>query len=140
MGRCPARNASCFKCNLRGHYSSQCLSKSVTAASLAETNLGAAFLGVIDTTSVQKCTAVVQLGHQPVEFKLDTGAEVTTILEQVYKTLPRVKLLKASKVLYEPSQQRLKMLGQFMALLSVEERKSYQAVFVVRDLNCRGVY
>ena len=45
-----------------------------------------------------------------------------------------VKLLKASKVLYGPTQQRLKVLGQFTALLSLEERKSYQALFVVRGL------
>ena len=68
------------------------------------------------------------------EFKLDTGAEVTAISEEVYQMLPRVKLLKASKVLYGPTQQRLKVLGQFTAQLSVEERKSNQAVFVVRGL------
>ena len=50
------------------------------------------------------------------------------------KTLPGVKLLKSSKVLYGPTHQRLKVLGQFMAQLSVEEMKSYQAVFIVRGL------
>ena len=51
---CPAGNASCFKFNRRGHYSSQCLSKSVGAASLAESRLDSAFLGVVDTTLPQK--------------------------------------------------------------------------------------
>ena len=107
---CPVRNVSCFKCNRRGHYSSQCSSKSFTAVSLAETNLDAAFLGVTDTTSAQRRSAVVQFRHQPVESKLDAGAEVTAISKQVYKTLPGVKLLKATKVLYGPTQQRIKVL------------------------------
>ena len=46
------------------------------------------------------------------EFKLDTGAAVTAILEEVFKTLPMIQLQKPSKLLSGPARQKLNVLKQ----------------------------
>ena len=84
---CPAKDAQCFKCNRKGHFGSQCLSKTVAAT---ETNLDAAYLDIVQTDCEQSWSATVQIADKPVLFKLDTGAEVTAISEQVYKTFKRI--------------------------------------------------
>ena len=57
----------------------------------------------------------VALNTKPVEFKLDTGAAVTTISEEVFKTLPTVQLQKPSKILSGSTKQKLNVMGQFKA-------------------------
>lgn len=74
------------------------------------------------------------LDSREVEFKLDTGAEVTVISETMYETLGAPLLEKPSKALYGPTHQSLKVLGQFTGTLKHQDRSSTQAVFVVRNL------
>ena len=79
-------------------------------------------------------TATVLLGATEVEFKLDTGAEVTAISEATYKKLEAVPLEKTSKALDGPTHQSLKVLGQFTGTLEHQGSSSTQTVFVVQDL------
>lgn len=68
------------------------------------------------------------------EFKLDTGAEVTAISEATYKKLDTLPLEKASNTLYGPTHQSLKVLEQFTGTLEHQGHSSTQTVFVVQDL------
>ena len=54
----------------------------------------------------QWCTTL-WIGEKPVEFKLDTGAQVTAISEQTYKQLQVGGLKKPSKTLFGPTHQGL---------------------------------
>ena len=45
---CPEKAATCYKCNRKGYFSSQCFSKTV-AASAEELSLDTAFLGVLNS-------------------------------------------------------------------------------------------
>ena len=75
--KCPARDATCHRCQRKGHYGVQCYSK--TQASLSEvTSMDTAFL---DTAFMDAVTsgaegnawlAHIQLGDQETLFKLDT--------------------------------------------------------------------
>jgi len=58
-------------------------------------------------------SATVLVGKTEVQFKLDTGAAVTAITEETYKSLKSVTLKKPSKLLYGPARQELQVLGQF---------------------------
>ena len=128
---CPAKDAQCFRCNRKGHFSSQCLSKTVAAT---ESRIDAAYLDVVQSDSEQGWSATVQVTGIPVLFKLDTGAEVTAISEEIYKTLSRVTLKKPSRVLYGPAQQPLKVQGEFTAKMSFRDKSSQETVFVVKGL------
>ena len=76
----------------------------------------------------------ILVGKHSLQFKLDTGAEVTAISYSSYRRLPGVNLSKANKVLFGPDRSNLDVVGQFTGTLAHRERKSKQTVFVVRGL------
>lgn len=62
------------------------------------------------------------------QFKLDTGAEVTAVSEETYRHIDSPgKLQKANKILYGPTRQSLKVLGQSHGRLQVKDCM-YQAL------------
>ena len=91
-----------------------------------ETNLDVLFLGAFETTTEKSWSTTVTLGDQTVQFKLDTGAEVSAISERDYScrlplcrlSLPRPKLDPPTQMRYGPTRQSLKVLGQFSSTLS----------------------
>ena len=131
--KCPARNASCHKCNRKGHFSSQCFSKTA-AVSTNELSLDAAFLGAVSSEQDTAWTCTLLIDEKEISFKLDTGAEVTAISEETYRTLGGKPLEKPSKALYGPTCQSLKVLGQFTGTLEHQKHSSPQTIFVVHGL------
>ena len=79
-------------------------------------------------------TTTLTIKEKKVNFKLDTGAEVTAISEQAYQSLTGIELQKASKVLYGPSHQALDVIGEFTEKITHQRRSVLQTIFVVRDL------
>ena len=74
------------------------------------------------------------LNNKRVEFKLDTGAEVTAASEATYKQVYGKKLEHPTRVLYGPAYQSLKVLGQFRGQLTVKDKSYQETIFVVRGL------
>ena len=74
------------------------------------------------------------MGNRSLLFKVDTGAEVTAIIESVYKDLTKIRLQKASKILHGPTNQSLQVVGQFTTKLVYGLRSTEQIVFVVKGL------
>ena len=99
------------------------------------------FLGTV-TAQVQTSSSKVGidpwmvellLNGSPVQFKIDTGADVIVLPESTFKQLSGIALQQASRSLSGPSQHSLKVCGQFTATLSqgateVEE-EMYVAAF-----------
>ena len=131
--RCPASTVTCRRCNRKGHYEAQCYSK--TVASTNEMTVDTAFLGAVSNelnSSFWHVSALV--GDKQVFFKLDTGAQVTAVNEETYRTLQLGPLKKPSKILYGPARQSLDSIGQFTTRLTCGSKSSKQTVFVVRGL------
>ena len=70
------------------------------------------------------------------KFKLDTGAEVTAISKEDYKKLKKPPLSPPKKILYGPSQQTLKSIGQFLGEFSHKSNLKVirQPIFVIDGL------
>ena len=105
--KCPAKDAVCHACQKKGHYSSQCRSKTVD-----ESTLESAFLDAATTSSEEKAwfaeIFVGSHGSHKVTFKLDTGAEVTAVSQEKYQTLPDAPPLSTpSKILRGPARKPL---------------------------------
>ena len=98
----PAHNAS-HRCNRKEHYSSQCLSKTVFAASqedvafqkdsiISEEPVANHYLG----TSQESRSVKLHVNSLEVILKIYTGAKVTAISEKVYQDLQWPTLQKLS--------------------------------------------
>ena len=131
--KCPAKEAICHRCKKKGHYSSQCFTKSISEIS-EECHLDTAFLDTVVTNRATSWTTKMQLNGQETHFKLDTGAEVTAISRQTLMSLGKQKLDKPEKNLYGPSRTPLQVIGQFTAKLSRGENTIMQPVYVVDGL------
>ena len=137
--QCPARNATCFACQKVGHFSAHCRSRqSKMDLVTEETHLDSAFLGPLGQTS---WTVDITVNGAFLTFKVDTGAEVTAIFEQAYRTLGTIcKLEKTSKTLFGPTKVSLHVMGQMQATVRDAEHTCQQTVYgkvyEKRDLAC----
>ena len=95
---------------------------------------GAAFLGTLSSGSSPCWRSTVSLNNERVEFKLDTGAEVTAVSEATYKQVYGKRLEHPTRVLYGPAYQLLKVLGQFRRQFTVKDKSHQETIFVVRGL------
>ncbi len=76
----------------------------------------------------------VIMGNQLIEFKMDTGAGVTAIMEETYAVLQRPQLTPAPKVLCGPTLQSLDVLGFYETCLSHRDRSAPVGLYVVKGL------
>ena len=134
--KCPAKDAICHTCKKKGHFSSQCFTKMVKEITI-ENPLDTAFLGTLEAEKTATWSTTVKLSSHSLNFKLDTGAEVTAISEKAHETIGKPQLSTPKKVLCGPSQQPLKTLGQFVGTLSHRRKTTEQNVFVVSGLKSR---
>ena len=122
---CPARKATCFKCNRKGHFGNQCLSATASAQEI-EVDSGeedGVFLGAVGNSNKTSWITKIRLQGTEVVFKVDTGAEVTVISEEAYKNLRGTKLQTPSKTLYGPSHQKLEVVGVFEGTLTKDRNE-----------------
>lgn len=84
--KCPAKDTVCHRCQRKGHFSSQCQTKSVS--SISEDT---AFLDTLTDQSAISWQAQIELNGKGTQIKLDTGAEVTAISPDTYKCLHSVE-------------------------------------------------
>ena len=141
--KCPAINATCHKCKRRGHFSSQCFSKSSVSSVTTEDSpqetypdigLDGAYLDTITSGQQTAWRVKIRVGSQDTTFKIDTGAEVTAVSEESFRKLKGKDLKEPSRLLYGPGRQPLNVLGHFTESLHYKQKSSVQKIFVVKGL------
>ena len=144
--KCPARDVTCYKCYKRGHYGSVCFSKKTTMDTVElqedptrptgniEEEDNDNFLGAITTQHQTQWIMELKVDNVPVNFKIDTGADVSAISEATFNHLSNAKLQKSTRKLYGPAMSPLIVLGEFTARLSFRHASCQQRVFVIQDL------
>ena len=78
--------------------------------------------------------ANIILNKQEIEFKIDTGADVTVIPKSSYTQARDGPLTTASEPLNGPSQQRVDIRGQFLGTLKGKNIETKQDIYVVHGL------
>ena len=136
---CPAKEATCYRCNRRGHYSSQCLSNTVAVILAtpqqphAESEIR--FLDTVESIQGNIWEVKVMIGDKVVLFKVDTGAEVTVISEGTWKSLSLTEpLQQPNTFLCGPDHNRLTVLGKILLTLTLNEVCCKQPVYVVKNI------
>ena len=101
--------ATCRKCKKQGHYQLVC--KSVTNLAIIRTDIvnEEPFLGTIEIISTHskdnQWMVELLLNGKPVQVKIDTSADVTTISKEIFQKLDGVNLREKSKSLHGPVKQ-----------------------------------
>ena len=80
-------------------------------------------------------TAVVRLNERDLDFKIDTGADVTVIPESAHQPEKDGELEPASIPLNGPTGENLEVYSRFKASLSRKGEESWQMIYVVRNLS-----
>ena len=146
--KCPARNSKCNNCGVQGHYSKVCRRGKQNQESggrrrineVAEDedseSANCVFIGAVET-SVNNRDAPwviqVKVGCCDVNFKVDTGADVT-VLPAGSAAIRGKKLRKPLKKLCGPDKQPLKVIGVCDLLLCYKGRQSNETIYIVQDL------
>ena len=141
--QCPANKATCHKCHKKGHFKQCCKTKVIIKEVKKEgdsdltSDSGEEFLGTVNADAVSTSkpwTAILQLNNRALEFKVDTGADVTVIPEREYHPKEDGKLETASIPLNRPTGETLETSGRFTARLNRKGVESQQEIYVVRNL------
>ena len=137
---CPARRSTCRNCGKVGHWQAACRGrKDVGAAAIAapcDSFESESFLGTINRMKEQKDgpwrTNVSILGKE-INFKIDTGADVTVIDENILRVLrKKIAFLPAKKNLFGPGASPIRVLGKFRATLRWRGRSCEDEVYVIK--------
>lgn len=121
----------------KGHYRALCLSKVASAHSLEAdlTCIDTAFLdNLLPTDQETAWLTHIQHNVKQTPFKIDMGAEVTAISQNIHERLVSPTLDTPSKILYGSSKQPLQVLGSFKGTFNHRDKESTQQVFVVEEL------
>ena len=74
---------------------------------LEDANNSDAFLGTVQSEDKNTWKIKLPLDEQEVEWRIDTGADITAISEKLFKQLPRKMLLPVNKTVRGAGQQQL---------------------------------
>ena len=86
------------------------------------------------SSGIDPWTVNIFLNEYPIEFQIDTGADVTVISEDQYQKLKIPGLQLPSKSLVGPSQDKLQVCGKFIGTLTYKSNTVKQDVYVVKGL------
>jgi hypothetical protein len=113
----------------KGHYASVCKSRS-TVREVEDYG----FLGEVNSNNSEPWIINLKVKDTDIQFKIDTGAVLSVVLEYVFKKLKNIRLVKADKILFGPGQKQLQVLGTFKCELKAKTAKSNQELYVVKGL------
>ena len=134
--QCPAKDATCHRCNKKGHNSNQCHSKSnKLVADITSEDQDFVYLSTLRSSTNNCLCLSISINGMEVNFKVDTGAEVTAITPPTYNLISESsKLQKPSKSLRGPDRKPLTTLGMTEVTLTHQDKSSRQTVYVMPDL------
>ena len=130
---CPAIDVTCYRCNCKGHFGSQCRFRTVSEVQ-EESILDTAFIDALSQTTAESWRVKLRVSGQVMEFKVDTGAEVTAISETAFRAMRKQTLKTPTKNLYGPAHSALHVLDQFEGELSHQGKTTKQNIYVIKGL------
>ena len=126
---CPAKDANCFRCNRRGHFSSQCLSN--TIANITATP------GQPISEHIQHryLDTVGNANGNVLELHVKSGQYLKWTQEETWDTLNQPEPLQPlNTILCGPDRTRLIMLGKTFHTITHKETHCTQPVYVVKNI------
>lgn len=89
--QCPASEEKCHKCGKKGHWAKLCRTREEVRTVETDRDDGA-FMGTVEqSNSSNPWSITLQVNGKPVEFKINTGADVTVIPMNVHRTYSQTR-------------------------------------------------
>ncbi|UYV66641.1 K02A2.6-like, partial [Cordylochernes scorpioides] len=131
---CPAKEVKCHKCKKVGHFAEVCYNKTVGQVTQGDDYH---FAGNIyeNGQNSNDWKVYVKVDEIKILFKMDTGADVNIIPQEIYfENFAHKKLCKPDIQLLGPRQVKLHVIGKFTALIEKDGRSIPGEIFVVPQL------
>lgn len=136
ISQCAAKNVVCHNCGKLGHYAKVC--KSASGVNAVTEDSSSIFLGTVEAGD-DPWTVDIGIRDSKVRFKIDTGADVTVMPEQVYEKLVQSgsehKLISPCKPLFGPGRVPLEVKGAVREVLCYGDRTVTEDVYIVKNLH-----
>ena len=129
---CLVKDAVCRRCTKRGHYQAVCRSPAKVGELHSQDDV---FLGQVGNQNNNPWTVTLQLNGSPVEFCIDTGAEVTVISEATYRQVGSPKLEPPQRMLRGLDNHILPVRGLLTGQLKKGDKMATDAVYLVTGLH-----
>ena len=129
---CPARGKKCSKYHKTGHFAVVCRSvREVTSTEGG--NIEQFFLGAVNSydSFEDQWSVVLHIDRKPVQFKIDTGADISVISVPTYQALPQRPTLKPSSAVLSSPGGMLSCKGQFIANISHKNKLYCVDIYVI---------
>ncbi|UYV79900.1 K02A2.6-like [Cordylochernes scorpioides] len=123
-------------------FAKVCHTKTIQEVSSSQNN---ALIGIVgkQENAADKWCEVIKVNDQPIKFKIDTGAEVSVMPEEIYlKHFGYLKTEKADRNLFAVSM-KIEVNGMFQAFLESKMQKCEESIYIVKGvarplLSCRA--
>ena len=109
-----------------------CKTRKIETVSKEENNKHA-FLGAVESSG-KSWKVTLFVNDIPIQFKIDTGAEVSVIPEVLSKPFSSI-LKPSSRNLKGPSEQQHEVCGQFTCSVRLDKESTRQEVYVIKGLD-----
>ena len=93
------------------------------------------FLGAVTNYVNKPWMVSLKLNNKYTEFCIDTGAEVSAILESTYKRIGSPELQSMDKELKGPNNCRLESASRFRGMLQKGDQIAQEDIYVVKNLH-----
>ena len=136
---CPAKGEQCNSCGKRNHFASVCRNpkkkgkKDARPKKVQQIELDSQdefFLGSVETDDSPWMT-VIEIRGKKFDFKIDTGADVSVIPFDTFKSIQPRPALQATKALLRSPGGNLNCVGYFDAAVETEKGKGQMKIYVL---------
>jgi transposase InsO family protein len=122
---CPAKGKKCLKCHKFGHFRAACRAQGVKELTTQEEGY---FLGALNTVQSDEGPWMAKLPIQDtiVQFKVDSGADVSVISEQTYKMIKPKPALEPTRDVLKSVSGKVPCMGTFMTETKLPSGQRYK--------------
>ena len=91
------------------------------------------FLGAINSgdSEEEPWSVMVHINQKPVQFKIDTGADICVMSESTYQALPKCPQLQPSNAILSSPGGKLNCKGKFTANIALKENTNCEDIYII---------